>query len=432
MRRNGKEYMSFECKGLIDLGFYPNYSFEVGDINGDGRKEIAALSTDGNILRVFSIDGKILFERKLQNNGCWGTSLPAFADLDYDGKEELLVPDGPPGKARVIALDADNNIIRECRILGEMADDYGIAIPLLGAFRRDDDRIGVVAAVAGGSLIAFNEDFEEIWRIDGLRKDFGHEFNFERVKGEKGEVIAFTTVDHIRYARPETEGDLTIVNSSGKIIFKKRVKDLLNDTHFDMVAIADFTGSGRSEILTEKGFLLDFDGRVIWDASGYFDHGQWIAHVPNPNGPGRWAFISELWGYDGKSRMLDSNGNSVWKLGKHRHSLIDERIFPDYKVAPTRVHAIDWDGSGTYNIVFGEQVIFDGHLCKKTTSHRLKIFVFSVEGELLAEIQYTDTRREGFFYNGEVRSRVLDIDGDGKTELIFPRQDGNVMIIGKK
>ena len=105
---------------------------------------------------------------------------------------------------------------------------------------------------------------------------------------------------------------------------------------------------------------------------------------------------------------------------------------PDYKVAPTRVHAIDWDGSGTYNIVFGEQVIFDGHLCKKTTSHRLKIFVFSVEGELLAEIQYTDTRREGFFYNGEVRSRVLDIDGDGKTELIFPRQDGNVMIIGKK
>ncbi|RLG93865.1 hypothetical protein DRO37_07135 [Candidatus Bathyarchaeota archaeon] len=424
--------MTYECKGLIDLGFYPNYSFEVGDIDGDGKKEIAALSTDGNTLRVFNIDGKMLFERKLQNNGCWGTPLPAFADLDHNGKEELLVPDGPPGKARIIALDADNNIVRERRIPGEMADDYGIAIPLLGAFKRDDDKIGVVAGVAGGSLIAFNEDFEEIWRLDGLRKDFGHEFNFERVKGEEGEVIAFTTVDHIRYARPDVEGDLMIVNSSGKVIFKKRVRDLLSDTHFDMVAIADFTGSGRSEILTEKGFLLDFDGNVIWDASRYFDHGQWIAHVPNPHGPGRWAFISELWGYNGKSRMLDSNGNSVWELGKHRHSVIDQKVFPGYKVAPTRVHAIDWDGSGEYNIVFGEQVVFDGHLCKKTTSHKLKIFVFSVEGELLAEIPYTDTRREGFFYNGEVRSRALDVDGDGRVELVFPRQDGNVMIIGKK
>jgi len=108
-----------------------------------------------------------------------------------------------------------------------MADDYGIAIPLLGAFRRDDDEIGVVAGVAGGLLIAFNEDFEEIWRVDGLRKDFGHEFNFERVKGEEGEVIAFTTVDHIRYKRPDVEGDLMIVNSSGKIIFKKRVRVFL-------------------------------------------------------------------------------------------------------------------------------------------------------------------------------------------------------------
>jgi len=36
----------YYCRILIDLGFYPNYSFEVGDIDGDGCKEIAAISTE--------------------------------------------------------------------------------------------------------------------------------------------------------------------------------------------------------------------------------------------------------------------------------------------------------------------------------------------------------------------------------------------------
>ena len=423
--------MEFRCKATVDLGFYPNYSFEVGDIDGDGCMELAALSTDGNTLRVLKITGELLFERELTNNGCWGTPLPAFADLDEDGKEELIVPDGPPGDAKIIALDSDNQIVRERKMPGNLADDYGIAIPLIGVFRRPRGALGICVAVAGGALFAFNEDFEELWRIEGLRKDFGHEFNFGEVPDEDGQVIAFSSVDHIRRSGPDVEGDLIIVNPSGKIIFAKRVKDLLNDTHFDSVAISDFTGSGRPEILLEKGFLLDFDGRVIWDASQYFDHGQWIAHIPNPHGPGRLAFISELWGYEGKSKMLDPHGRVLWELGKHRHSIIDQSVFPGYKVAPTRVHAIDWERTGSYTIVFGEQVVFDGHLCRKTTQHRLKIFVFSPEGHLIEEVRFLDTRRRGFFYNGEVRSRAVDVDGDGKIELVFPRQDGKVMIIGK-
>jgi len=38
----------------------------------------------------------------------------------------------------------------------------------------------------------------------------------------------------------------------------------------------------------------------VWDASGLFDHGQWIAHVPDPDGKGRRIIISELWGKQGK------------------------------------------------------------------------------------------------------------------------------------
>lgn len=417
----------YYCRILIDLGFYPNYSFEVGDIDGDGCKEIAAISTDGNILKVYRINGKLLFKRSLNNNGCWGTIIFSFGDLDNDGKEELIVPDGH----RVIALDEDNNIVRKFKTPGNLVDDYGVAIPLIGVFKRNEDSIGICVAIAGGTVIALDEDFKPLWIIKNLRKDFGHEFYFGRNFRGEGDVIAFLSVDHIRYASPKVEGDLIIVDSKGRIIFKKRVRDLIDDTHFDDIAIADFRGRGEEEILVEKGFLLDFKGNVIWDSSNLFDHGQWIAHMPNPIGPGRISFISELWGYEGKSRMLDPNGETLWIFGKHRYSIVDQKSYPGYGVTLTRVHAVDWKNIGEYEVIFAEQIVRHRNAPQIDVKCRLKIFVFNPLGKLLAEIPFHEIRRKDFFYNGEVHSRVTDIDGDGLMEYVFPCQNGKVIVVGK-
>ena len=67
-----------------DLRCYPNYSFEIGDLNGDGRMEMVSLNQNGNRLRVVSLVGEVLLERRAINHGNWGTPLPCVTDLDSD------------------------------------------------------------------------------------------------------------------------------------------------------------------------------------------------------------------------------------------------------------------------------------------------------------------------------------------------------------
>lgn len=61
----------------------------------------------------------------------------------------------------------------------------------------------------------------------------------------------------------------------------------------------------------------------------------------------------------------------------------------------------------------------------------LQASFFDLRGNLLAAMPFEDAQIEGFWYNGEVRSRVADVDGDGRPEIVFPRQDGYVMIVKK-
>lgn len=416
-----------------DLGFYPNYSFEVGDVTGDGQQELVALSTDGNILRILKLDGSLLLERRLHNYGTWGTIVLTLADVDHDGRREIIVPDGPPGDAHVIALNADNEVIREVHLENSAGDDYGVAVPLLGRFRRDlDGRIGISVGVAGGRLVALDTHFRILWTYSHLRHDFGHDFFNCDIDGDGVDEIIFLTVDRINHTGPEIEGELVILRADSRPYLRKAVRDVYPDTHFDDVVIADFRGIGRKEILVEKGILMNIQGEIVWDLSDEFRHGQWIATAPNPHGPGLLIFISELWSTEGKSKMLDPSGKVLWELGRDRHTRLHPEQVPGYQVLPTRAHAVDWFNNG-HEIVLGEQIEGPtGHACYEEMSHDLKLFFFDLEGHLLHEMPFRDTRHCGFWYNGEVRSHIADMDGDGYPEWVFPRQDGRVMIIKKE
>jgi hypothetical protein len=55
-----------------------------------------------------------------------------------------------------------------------------------------------------------------------------------------------------------------------------------------------------------------------------------------------------------------------------------------------------------------------------------------LQGNLAGEMPFNDAQIENYYYNGEVHSRVADVDGDGQQEIIFPKQDGHIMIIKKE
>jgi hypothetical protein len=433
----------------IDLRCYPNYSFEIGDVTGDGCLELVCLNQNGNRLRVVDLEGRVLFERKLRNNGNWGTPLPCVTDLDGDGCAEIVVPDPvrSPFEARIVAFGARGQVVGEHRFGVHRKDDYGIAVPLLAPMRfRRDGPPGVLAALAGGHLVALDHGLNELWRKSEYRNDFGHEFHVADVDGDGLDEVAFCTCDHIdggSAANGSNVGELVLVDQDGATLLRRRVDEYCADTHFDDVAIADFRGTGLTELLVEKGMLLDWrrtgadsdgdpPGNLIWTVADRFGHGQWIAHAPDPAGEGRLIFISELWGSTGGSAFLKGDGTQLWNLEQVPRTRLDPGRFPGWTVLPTRCHMVRWTPDSEPEIFVGEQACSPtSHDCFETRRFVLRAYFFDLRGNLLAAMPFEDAQIEGYWYNGEVRSRVADVDGDGCQEIVFPRQDGRAMIVKK-
>ena len=421
-----------------DLRCYPNYSFEIGDINGDGLMEMVSLNQNGNRLRAVDLQGETLFERKLSNSGNWGTPLICVTDLDGDGCDEIIVPNRTNDyEAKIEVFDGEGLSICTHSFGTHTTDDYGITVPLLAPMRcRWDSKGGVVAAVAGGHVVALDAEFREIWRVDGFRNDFAHEIFVADVDGDGLDEVLFCTLDHINIGYKEDGsniGELVLLDHDGRKLLQRRVDEYCLDTHFDDVAMADFRGNGQVEILLEKGFLIDLNGDIIWDISDQFDHGQWIAHTPDPSGKGRLIFIAELWESEGKSALFSCDGTKRMDFKDLSRSPLDAAWFSGWEVVPTRCHMVRWTEETEPEIFLAEQTVSPTtHDAFSTAQFELKAFFLDLHGKPLATLPFKDAQIEGYWYNGEVHSRVADVDGDGQQEVVFPRQDGRVMVIKKR
>ncbi len=411
-----------------DLRCYPNYSFEIGDLDGDGRMEFVSLNQSGNRLRAVDLSGGVLFEKQLWNNGNWGTALIAVTDLNADGRAEVAVPSHTD---RLQLLNGRGDLLAEYATGSTARDDFGIGIPLIAPFHCSD-KPGLVAAVASGRVVALDGDFAELWRTDGFRNDFGHEFHIADMDGDGLDEVAFCTLGHMQGGGGDVE-ELVILDHDGRPMFRERVDRYYPDTHFDDLAAADFRGIGHIELLLEKGILIDLQGNVVWDASNHFQHGQWIAHFPDPSGKGRRIVISELWGT--RNVFLTGNGElfpTATDLDLARTEL-DHEAFPGWDVLPTRCHVVQWKPDLPPEIVIGEQACSPtSHDCFATIGIDLKLSFLDIDGRLQGVLPFHDQQVEGYWYNGEVHSRVADVDNDGAQEVVFPRQDGRVMVIKKR
>ena len=418
----------------IDFGYYPNYSFEIGDINGDGKKEFVSMDQSGNLLKAMNLDGDLLFEKKLNNNGNWGTPLVCIEDIDNDGRGEIIVPDA----GKIIAFDGKGNKIRERVFEGCKKDDYGIALPLIGAahiISPDKNSPGInsiIACCAGGTVYALDADFRTIWKADGFKNDYGHEIHFTDTDGDGFDEIAFCSVDHINGGRAaDNSGELILLDHDGTLLLRKRVDSYIDDTHFDDIAMADFLGNGTCQILVEKGLLLDTKGNIIWDLSNEMEHGQWITHIPGPDGKGKLVFISELWGNAKKSMLFTGAGRKIYDI---KNLQWPESAEPDITLLPSRCHIIQWDANSEPEIFLAQQSCSnkEKHNCTQTRHFRLTGLFLDINGNLKGQMPFSDSRIKGYYYNGETHSRAADVDGDGHPEIVFPRQDGHVMIIKRE
>ena len=201
--------------------------------------------------------------------------------------------------------------------------------------------------------------------------------------------------------------------------------------------MADFMGTGTVQILLEKGILLDLNGNTVWDISDQFDHGQWIAHTPNPDGTGKLVFISELWGTNMKSTLFTGQGKKIKDIGGFPWPDFDpeEKKAHGLEMLPSRCHMVKWRPDAEPEIFLTQQAVinnWDVIQSAEAIRFRLKALFMDLKGNLLGELPFDDAKMRDYFYNGETHSRVADVDGDGQEEIVFPKQDGHVMIIKKR
>ena len=420
-----------------DLRCNPNYSFAVGDVDGDGRMEFVALNQSGSRLRCVNLDGDVLFENQLRNHGNWGTPLIAAADWNGDGKAEVLVPNSRRGAEAAVELyDRAGRLLHRQSLGTCECDDFGIAVPLLTPFRHESDAPqGMLIALAGGVLICLDHEFREVWRRDGLEHDFGHEFHPADIDADGRDEVAFCTLPHINGGKAANQGrgKLVLLDHEGTTLLERKVTDYCDDTHFDDVAMADFLGDGRTQICLEKGLLIDLEGNVIWDVSGEMNHGQWIAHVPNPDGHGRVIFISELWNAKAKACLISPDGRKLADMRDAPWTQLDKSRHPGCQILPTRAHVVQWSPDEEPELFVGEQVAGPRTPdCFADIEFDLKGFFLDLRGELIGAIPVRDTQKENYWYNGEVHSCVCDADGDGAPEIVWPQMDGRVLVIKRR
>ena len=101
---------------------------------------------------------------------------------------------------------------------------------------------------------------------------------------------------------------------------------------------------------------------------------------------------------------------------------------------------IDWNGDGQLEIVVGEQTAGDQpmvnwldnlHEMPATGVQTINLYVLGLDGSVIDSIPVRDLAVRGWWYNGESRPLVLDVDGGGGQEWVWQARMGAALVVDK-
>lgn len=421
-----------------DFGMFGNYAFAAGDIDGDQRAELAMMSRRGDYMLALDHDGEKAWDVFLRNKNNWGTAPLLIADVNGDGKAEILAPEDHADQRCVVVFDGGGRELARLLCPGGSADYDGAVIDAIEVATRHDGTLVVLVLVNGGLLYAFEGlGPDAVWCFSPSTRYFEHYLHVGDIDADGNDEIVFTGSPGQGHDRnPPDVSFMHVVNLDGRELWRKPLSEIAPGKpidHLDFIQIAPVIpdlAPQKQIVAAMGGCVLDASGNIVWSLNDAVGHCDWVDVGQTPDGP-RVLFSS----HNRTMALLlaDAAGNQLWRWDT-------EDLSADNCVTG-HARFIDWDGDGRLEIVVGEQTYGQQpavnwaeylHEAPATGVQTIHLHVLGLDGAVIGRIPFRDLAVRGWWYNGENRPLVLDVDGDGGQEWVWQARGGAALVVDKR